>query len=86
MRYLSILKVEEIDIVVTASEDRKSVFSDNYLRQRSYVLQSAADEETNMTSQMTFTLKQAANKLDIYSRMVGSASSNTFKVVVKVKD
>lgn len=86
VRYLSILKVEEIDIVVTTGGERKSVFSDNYLRQRSYILQSAQDEQTNMTSKMVFTLKQSASKLDIYSRMVGSASSNTFKVIVRVKE
>lgn len=82
VRYLSVLKVEEIDIVVTADQNRKSVFSDNYLRRRSYVLQNQDRQEESQTSQMTFTLKENANKLDIYSRMVSSADKNTFLIIV----
>lgn len=77
-RYVSILYMEEIEIVL--SSGISSNYDDDYLRSRSYLY---ANNGQNYTSHTTLDLKNEVDRITVYARNTLKVRGKTFKMHVK---
>lgn len=76
-RYISLLHVENIEIVVQEGHTALHYFDDKLLRSRSYMY---ANNGQNFTSHMTMNFKDGASLVEVYVLNNYSVRQKTFKV------